>query len=153
MNPNQETPIGWLRPTRTSLKFLPYENVRKILIFPFFRLTQSAVVLITGRLGAIYGHTRLLLLGGIIIVIFSICNAFCNTYTSFIAIRALTGVGGGVVMPNAVATLTIMVPPGRARNVTLATFAATPPLGALVGALLAGIFLQYAEWKWLFITV
>lgn len=56
-------------------------------------------------------------------------------------------------MPNAVATLTIMVPPGRARNITLATFAATPPLGALVGALLAGAFLQYAEWKWLFITV
>ncbi|GAM36590.1 hypothetical protein TCE0_018f05791 [Talaromyces pinophilus] len=118
-----------------------------------YSLTQSAVVLITGRLGAIYGHTRLLLLGGIIIVSFSICNAFCNTYTSFIAIRALTGVGGGVVMPNAVATLTIMVPPGRARNVTLATFAATPPLGALVGALLAGSFLQYTEWKWLFITV
>lgn len=154
MNPNQETPIGWLRPTRTSLQLCRMKMSKNCWTdLSFFRLTQSAVVLITGRLGAIYGHTRLLLLGGIIIVIFSICNAFCNTYTSFIAIRALTGVGGGVVMPNAVATLTIMVPPGRARNVTLATFAATPPLGALLGALLAGTFLQYAEWKWLFITV
>ncbi|RAL05476.1 MFS general substrate transporter [Aspergillus ibericus CBS 121593] len=118
-----------------------------------YSLTQSAFVLITGRLGAIYSHQRLLLLGVFIITVFSLCNAFCNTYVSFVAVRALTGIGGGIVMPNAVATLTIMVPPGKARNITLATFAATPPVGALVGALLAGTFLQYTEWKWHFILI
>ncbi|PYI07173.1 MFS general substrate transporter [Aspergillus sclerotiicarbonarius CBS 121057] len=118
-----------------------------------YSLTQSAFVLITGRLGAIYGHQKLLLLGVFIITVFSLCNAFCNTYVSFVAVRALTGIGGGIIMPNAVATLTIMVPPGKARNITLATFAATPPVGALVGALLAGTFLQYTEWKWHFILI
>ena len=117
------------------------------------RLTQSAFVLITGRLGAIYGHQKLLLLGSFIITVFSLCNAFCNTYVSFVAVRALTGIGGGIIMPNAVATLTIMVPPGKARNITLAIFAATPPVGALVGALLVGAFLQYTEWKWHFILM
>ncbi|KAM0241435.1 hypothetical protein ACHAP5_007632 [Fusarium lateritium] len=118
-----------------------------------YSLTQSAFVLISGRLGAIYGHQNLLLLGGIIIVTFSIANAFCNTYTSFIAIRALTGVGGGILMPNAVATLTIMVPPGKVRNFTLAIFAASPPVGAGIGALMIGAFLEYSEWKWHFISV
>ena len=118
-----------------------------------FRLTQSAFVLISGRLGAIYGHQRLVLIGCTTIVVFSIVNAFCNTYTSFIIARALTGIGGGVLMPNAVATLTILVPPGKARNLTLAAFAASPPLGAWVGAMLAGVFLQYTAWKWHFITM
>ncbi|PWY95324.1 MFS general substrate transporter [Aspergillus sclerotioniger CBS 115572] len=118
-----------------------------------YSLPQSAFVLITGRLGAIYGHQRLLLLGSFTITIFSLCNAFCNTYVSFVAARALTGIGGGIIMPNAVATLTIMVPPGKARNITLAIFTATPPVGALVGALLVGAFLQYAEWKWHFILI
>ncbi|KAF5009102.1 hypothetical protein FDECE_4654 [Fusarium decemcellulare] len=118
-----------------------------------YSLTQSAFVLISGRLGAIYGHQKLLLLGGTIIVIFSVVNAFCNTYNSFVAVRALTGVGGGILMPNAVATLTIMVPPGKARNFTLATFAASPPVGALIGALMIGAFLQYSEWKWHFISM
>lgn len=100
-----------------------------------------------------FGHHRLLLLGGAIIVVFSLVNAFCTTYSSFVAVRGLTGVGGGILMPNAVATLMIMVPPGKARNVTLATFAASPPVGALIGALLAGVFLEKAEWKWLFILM
>ncbi|KAF5263962.1 hypothetical protein FOXYS1_5280 [Fusarium oxysporum] len=118
-----------------------------------YSLTQSAFVLISGRLGAVYGHQKLLLLGGVIIVTFSIANAFCNTYNAFIAIRALTGVGGGILMPNAVATLTIMVPPGKVRNFTLAIFAASPPVGAGIGSLMIGAFLEYSEWKWHFISV
>lgn len=54
-------------------------------------------------------------------------------------------------MPNAVATLTIMVPPGKARNITLAAFAASPPVGAMIGALFAGLFIEVAEWKYLYI--
>ncbi|KAK9371394.1 major facilitator superfamily domain-containing protein [Lipomyces kononenkoae] len=118
-----------------------------------YSLTQSAFVLISGRLGAVYGHQKLLLLGGAIIVVFSTVNAFCSTYDSFVAVRALTGVGGGFLMPNAVATLTIMVPPGKTRNITLAAFAASPPVGAAIGALMAGVFLQYTEWKWHFIVI
>ncbi|KAM5349526.1 hypothetical protein ACJ41O_006031 [Fusarium nematophilum] len=117
-------------------------------------LTQSAMVLISGRLGAIYGHNRSLMVGGAIIVIFSLANAFATTYESFVAMRALTGIGGGLLMPNAVASLMLATPPGPARNATLAVFAASPPVGALLGALLAGVFLEETEeWKWLFITV
>lgn len=54
-------------------------------------------------------------------------------------------------MPNAVALLMTMVPPGAARNYTLAIFAASPPCGAMIGALLVGTFFQLAEWKWFFI--
>ncbi|KAL0263048.1 hypothetical protein SLS55_002023 [Diplodia seriata] len=118
-----------------------------------YSLTQSAFVLVSGRLGAVYGHKRMLLLGGAIIVVFSLINAFCTTYESFIALRALTGIGGGILMPNAVAMLTIMVPPGRMRNITLAAFAASPPVGAMVGALLAGAFIEKTEWKYFFIFI
>ncbi|KAL3454444.1 major facilitator superfamily domain-containing protein [Aspergillus insuetus] len=118
-----------------------------------YSLTQSAFVLISGRLGAVYGHSTLLLIGGAIIVVFSIINAFCITYTSFIAVRALTGIGGGILMPNAVAALTIMIPAGPARNLTLAVFAASPPIGALIGALIAGAVLEGTEWKWHFIII
>lgn len=85
--------------------------------------------------------------------IFSLMNAFCTTYNSFVAARALTGIGGGIIMPNAVATLTIMEPPGRTRNITLAFFATSPPVGALIGALLAGVLMEHTHWKWLFICM
>lgn len=56
-------------------------------------------------------------------------------------------------MPNAVATITTMTPPGRSRNLTLGFFAASPPIGGVVGALLAGVFTEMAEWKWVFILL
>ncbi|KAK8100866.1 major facilitator superfamily-domain-containing protein [Apiospora kogelbergensis] len=119
-----------------------------------YSLTQGAFVLISGRLGAVYGHQRILLLGGAIIVVFSIANAFCASYESFVAVRALTGVGGGLVMPNAVAMITIMLPPGRSRNLTMGFFASAAPIGGWLGALFAGVFAtSRAEWKWLFIFI
>ncbi|OJD30289.1 efflux pump antibiotic resistance protein [Diplodia corticola] len=118
-----------------------------------YPLTQSSFVLVSGRLGAVFGHKLMLLLGVAIIAVFSLVNAFCPTYESFIAVRALTGIGGGILMPNAVALLTIMVPPGKVRNITLATFAASPPVGAMIGALLAGAFLEKSEWKYFFVLV
>ncbi|RYP12432.1 hypothetical protein DL765_007331 [Monosporascus sp. GIB2] len=116
-------------------------------------LTQSAFVLITGRLGAVHGHKCLALLGCLIFAVFSLVNAFCKTYGSFIAARALTGVGGGFFMPNAVSMITIMVPPGRSRNLLLGFFAASPPLGGVLGALLAGVFNESVGWTWLFVIL
>ena len=118
-----------------------------------YSLTQSGFVLVSGRLGDVFGHSRMLLLGTGILALFSLINAFCRGYESFIAIRTLTGIGGGFIMPNAVATLTVMIPPGPMRNVTLAVFAASPPFGALAGALLTGMFIEVAEWWWFFICL
>lgn len=153
-------PTGWLLHTGMSpeSQFKPNFVSRaprcdQALTRRNYSLTQSAFVLISGRLGAIYGHLRLLLLGGAIFIVFSLCNAFCTTYASFIAARALTGIGGGILMPNAVAALTIMIPPGKTRNYTLALFAASPPIGALVGALIVGTIFKFTEWKWFFIIM
>ncbi|KAH7170000.1 major facilitator superfamily domain-containing protein [Dactylonectria macrodidyma] len=118
-----------------------------------YPLTQGAFILITGRLGAVYGHKNLTLIGCSVFSIFSIVNAFCTGYESFIAARALTGIGGGLFMPNAVSTITITVPPGKSRNLLLGFFAASPPIGGVIGALLAGVFTQFYDWKWFFITV
>lgn len=139
--------IGWPHPTRINRETLSKIDRTDCLS----RLTQSAFVLISGRLGAVYGHQKILLIGGGFLVVFSLINAFCSTYESFVSARALTGIGGGLLMPNAVAMLMIMVPPGRARNVTMAFFAASPPIGGWCGAILAGIFVELTDWKWLFI--
>ncbi|KAF4965395.1 hypothetical protein FSARC_6809 [Fusarium sarcochroum] len=118
-----------------------------------YPLTQGAFVLVTGRLGAIFGHKQLTLAGCAIFTLFTLINGFTKTYESFIAVRALTGVGGGVFMPNAVSILTTMVPPGRSRNVVLGFFAASPPLGALIGGLLTGLFMEKTNWTWLFVFI
>ncbi|KAL9096066.1 MAG: hypothetical protein Q9165_001588 [Trypethelium subeluteriae] len=67
--------------------------------------------------------------------------------SSFVTIG---GIGGALILPNAVAMLAITTPPGRMRNLSLGFFSASAPLGGWLGALLAGVFLQIAPWKWMF---
>jgi MFS family permease len=82
--------------------------------------------------------------------LFTLLTGFFSDYTTFVAMRALAGVGGGLMMPNAVAMITMMLPPGRSRNVTMGLFAASAPIGGFLGALFVGLFLERSKWQYLF---
>lgn len=106
-------------------------------------------MLVSGRLGAVYGHQRLALIGLFLFGICSVANGFCRSFSSFVAVRALSGVGGGIYMPNAITALGLMVPAGSTRNLLYGIFAAAPPIGGLVGALLAGLCAEWDDlWSW-----
>ncbi|KAI2467591.1 MFS general substrate transporter [Annulohypoxylon bovei var. microspora] len=107
-----------------------------------YPLTQGTFVLVSGRFGAVYGHKNMLLLGSLFLVLFTFVCGFCNNFVAFNAMRALSGIGGAFVMPNAVAMIGITNPPGFARNLSLAFFGASAPIGGYLGALITGGFLQ-----------
>ena len=52
--------------------------------------------------------------------------------------RGLTGIGGGLLTPNAVALLGINFPPGKQRNLAMGLFGAMAPVGAAGGSLVSG---------------
>ena len=114
-------------------------------------LTQGAFVMISGRLGDVYGHKQLLLIGGAWLSVCTLIGAFCNNFLAFITMRALAGVGGAIIMPNAVAMISATNPPGRMRNLSLGLFAASAPMGGYCGALFLGAFLAHTDYKWFFL--
>ena len=107
----------------------------------------------TGRLGAIYGHRKVLLAGAGWWILWTFINAFCNDFIVFNVARGLSGIGGAMVVPNAVAVIGTTFPPGRMRNISLGLFGAGAPVGGWAGALLAGLLAELTPWKWLFITM
>ncbi|KAL5085617.1 hypothetical protein Trisim1_010101 [Trichoderma cf. simile WF8] len=115
-----------------------------------YPLTQGTFVLISGRLGAVYGHRHVLIAGAVWFVICSLANGFCKTFVTFNIVRALSGIGGALIMPNAVALISTTIPPGKTRNVTLGFFGASAPIGGYLGAIWAGIFVEYVDWTWIF---
>ncbi|KAF9241890.1 hypothetical protein DTO006G1_1581 [Penicillium roqueforti] len=115
-----------------------------------YPLTQGTFVLVSGRLGSVYGHRNVLVAGSIWLVLWSLVNGFCTTFVSFNVVRALSGIGGALIMPNAVALISSTIPPGRSRNITLGFFGASAPIGSYLGAIWAGIFVQWTSWKWIF---
>ncbi|KAJ5801811.1 uncharacterized protein N7518_003879 [Penicillium psychrosexuale] len=118
-----------------------------------YALTQGTFVLVSGRLGDVYGHRELVLAGGAWLTICTLASAFCNNFFAFVTMRALAGLGGAFIMPNAVAMISSTNPPGRVRNLSLGLFGASAPVGGYFGALFLGAFLQRTEWKWFFIFI
>ena len=112
---------------------------------------MGAFVIMTGRMGTIYGHSKILLLGAMWWCVWTLINAFCNNFILFNVARALSGIGGAMIMPNALAILGITFPPGRTRNLCLGLYGAGAPVGGWSGTLLAGLLAQLTPWKYLFI--
>lgn len=108
-------------------------------------------MLVSGRLGDVYGHRELVLVGGVWLTICTLANAFCKNFFAFVTMRALAGLGGALIMPNAVAMISSTNPPGRVRNLSLGLFGASAPVGGYFGALFLGAFLQRTDWKWFFV--
>jgi MFS family permease len=94
-----------------------------------------------------------LIAGAIWFTIFTLATGFCGTFVAFNAMRALSGIGGALIMPNAVALISTAIPPGRMRNVTLGFFGASAPIGSYLGAIWAGGFVQFARWEWVFFSL
>lgn len=115
------------------------------------RLTSGAFVLMTGRLGSIYGHKKILLSGAAWWIVWSFINAFCNNFVAFNIARALSGIGAAMIVPNAIAIIGTTLPPGKLRNLSLGFFGAGAPVGGWLGALFAGLLAELTPWKWLFI--
>ncbi len=107
-------------------------------------------MLISGRLGAVYGHRNVLICGAVWLVVWSLANGFCTSYIVFNVVRAFSGIGGALIMPNAVALISTTIPPGKMRNITLGFFGASAPIGSYLGAIWSGIFIQFTNWSWIF---
>ncbi|KAI1149678.1 MFS general substrate transporter [Nemania diffusa] len=115
-----------------------------------FPLTQGSFVLIGGRLGAIYGHKTVLMLGALWWTLWTALGGYANNLVAVCFFRGLTGIGGGLMIPNIIALIGITFPPGRKRNLGFALFGAMAPVGAAGGSLIGAIVIQLSEWKWAF---
>ncbi|KAM0249682.1 hypothetical protein ACHAQJ_008943 [Trichoderma viride] len=73
-----------------------------------YPVTQGSFVLVSGRLGAVFGHKKLLTIGCIWWIFWNMATAaYGGTIISVSVMRALAGIGGGLMVPNAVAFATL----------------------------------------------
>ncbi|CAF1128143.1 unnamed protein product [Didymodactylos carnosus] len=116
-----------------------------------YSLTVGIFILITGRLGDIFGHKLLFILGFIWYGIFSLLTgmaAYIRNDIYFDIIRAFQGIGPATVLPNGIALLARAYPAGRRKSLVFAFFGATAPVGWSMGAVFASIFAQFVWWAW-----
>jgi len=116
-----------------------------------YSLTIGTFILVSGRLGDLYGHKRVLLAGYAWFGTWSIVAglAVYSGSVLFIFARILSGVGPSLMLPNALAILGIAYPPSPRKNLVFSLFGAVAPGGCVVGAALASVF-ALVWWPWFF---
>ncbi|RFU78030.1 major facilitator superfamily domain, general substrate transporter [Trichoderma arundinaceum] len=116
-----------------------------------FSLTSGTFILVAGRLGDLYGHRRLFIIGFFWYGLWSLLAGFSvysTTTTFFIFCRAFQGIGAGLVLPNAIAILGRTYPPGRRKELVFSLFGATAPAGFNLAGVFIALLAQRAWWPW-----
>ena len=117
-----------------------------------YMVTFGGFLLLGGRLGDLYGHRKLFLLG---ITLFTLASAACglaNTQALLIAARAVQGLGGAVVSAVALSLImNLFTEPGdRAKAMGVYGFVCAG--GGSIGVLLGGVLTNAFSWHWIFLV-
>ncbi len=104
---------------------------------------------VVGRIADVYGHARVYAAAMVVFMAGSALVALAPTFETLVAARALQAVGGGAVVPVAMAIVVRELPAHR-RVMGLAAIAAASEAGALIGPLWGGAITEWLGWRWVF---
>lgn len=114
-------------------------------------LVFAGLVLTMGALGDRFGRKLALNAGLAIFVVGSVASAFAGSAEMLIATRALMGIGGALIMPSTLSTITATFPPGE-RGRAIAAWAAIAGLGIIAGPVVGGWLLEHFWWGAVFLV-
>jgi DHA2 family multidrug resistance protein-like MFS transporter len=115
-----------------------------------YTLVFAAALVPGGMLGDRYGRKKMLVLSLLVFGLASIACAVAPSAGTFIAARALLGLGGAILLPMVLALLPVLFDETeRPRAIVAITAAAM--LGYPIGPLLGGWMLTRFDWSWVFL--
>jgi len=117
-----------------------------------YMLTFGGFLLLSGRLGDLYGNRRVLLGGVAAFTVASVACAFAPTASFLVVGRAVQGLGGAAVSAVALALIMgLFTDPGE-RAKAMGVFGFVMSGGGAVGVLLGGVLTGLLTWHWIFLV-
>ncbi len=112
-----------------------------------FALPSGGFLLLAGRLGDLVGRRRMFLVGLSVFAVASLAATLAVDPATFLAARAVQGLGAAVTIPTAMALLTTTFAEGPARNRALGVSGMVLSLGFTLGMLLGGALTSALGWR------
>ncbi|MEN3274065.1 MAG: hypothetical protein V7636_2826, partial [Actinomycetota bacterium] len=117
-----------------------------------YLLTFGGLLLLGGRLGDLFGHRRLFLIGITLFTVSSLACGLATTQAFLVTARAVQGIGGAIA--SAVSLSLIMTlftePADRAKAMGFFGFVAAG--GGSLGVVLGGVLTDVLDWHWIFLV-
>ena len=117
-----------------------------------YLLTFGGFLLLGGRLGDLFGHRRLFLIG---IVLFTLASLACGLATSqefLIGARAVQGLGGAVVSAVALSLIMMLFTETGERAKAMGVYGFVASGGGTIGVLAGGVLTDVLNWHWIFLV-
>jgi EmrB/QacA subfamily drug resistance transporter len=117
-----------------------------------YLLTYGGFLLLGGRLGDLYGHRKLFLIG---LVVFTAASAICglsNSQWMLVTARAVQGFGGAVVSAVSLSLMMTLFTQPAERAKAMGIFGFVASGGGSLGVLLGGILTDVLSWHWIFLV-
>ncbi|MET9698483.1 MFS transporter [Streptomyces sp. NPDC006529] len=112
-----------------------------------FALPSGGFLLLFGRIADLYGRKRLFVTGLALFAVASTLATFAWDPASFLAGRALQGLGAAVIVPTGMSLLTTTFPEGPLRDKALGISGTLLSLGFTVGMVLGGVMTDTLGWR------
>lgn len=116
-----------------------------------YMLTFGGFLLLGGRLGDLFGHRKLFLLGLILFTAASVACGIATTKELLVVARAIQGLGGAVVTAVALSLIMDLFTEDEDRAKAMGVYGFVCAAGGSIGVLLGGA-LTTLSWHWIFLV-
>jgi EmrB/QacA subfamily drug resistance transporter len=117
-----------------------------------YLITFGGFLLLGGRLGDLFGHRRLFLIGLTLFTLASLACGLASSQEFLVTARAVQGLGGAVVSVVALSLTMIMFTEPAERAKAMGIFGFVLSGGGTAGVLLGGVLTDLLSWNWIFLV-
>jgi len=117
-----------------------------------YLLTFGGFLLLGGRLGDLFGHRRLFLIGISLFTGASLACGLAGSQEFLVGARAVQGIGGAVVSAVALSLIVTLFTEPAERAKAMGVFGFVAAGGGSIGVLLGGVLTDVLDWHWIFLV-
>lgn len=114
-----------------------------------YLIGEIIVIPLSGWLSQVFSLRRYLIGSAILFLFFSACCGLVSNFPEMVALRAMQGFAGGVLIPLAL-TCVVTLLPERVRSVGFALFALTATMAPAIGPTIGGLITDIYGWRYIF---
>jgi EmrB/QacA subfamily drug resistance transporter len=116
-----------------------------------FYIPMTALLIAAGRISDIFGRKRMFLIGAALFAAGSVIAAASPSAEVLIGGIAISGIGGGFLMPSSMSILTNVFR-DASRGTAIGLWGAATELVSGVGIVVGGVLTGELDWRWIFIV-
>ncbi|MBB3177630.1 DHA2 family efflux MFS transporter permease subunit [Variovorax sp. Sphag1AA] len=131
---------------------LGFSETSLVWVVNAYMLSFGGFLLLGGRLGDLYGHRRLFLLGITLFTLASMACGLSNSQALLVAARAVQGLGGAVVSAVALSLIMNLFTEPAERAKAMGVYGFVCAGGGSIGVLLGGLLTGALSWHWIFLV-